>query len=83
MLTMLARHSSFQRLVCVVFLCLLFVCFIKDSGISVDRTVCSVSVSPFVWFPVQLSAREVNPEEDLMQSFHSLFSLGLGLPYAK
>ena len=67
----------------MVFICLLFVCFIKDSGIFLERTVCSVSVSPFVWFPVQLSAREVNPEEDLMQSFHSLFSLGLGLPYAK
>ena len=31
------------------------VCLIKDSGISVERTVCSVSVSPLVWFPVQLS----------------------------
>ena len=31
------------------------VCFIEDSGISMERTVCSVSVSPFVWFPVQLS----------------------------
>ena len=30
------------------------VCLIKDSGISVKRTVCSVSVSPLVWFPVQL-----------------------------
>ena len=55
MLNMLARYSSFQRHVYVVFICLLFVCFIKDSGISVERTVCSVSVSPLVWFPVQLS----------------------------
>ena len=28
-------------------------------------------------------ASEVKPAEDLMWSFHSLFSLGLGLPYAK
>ena len=54
MLTMLARHSSFQRHVYMVFVCLLFICFIKDSGISMERTICSVSVSSFVWFPVQL-----------------------------
>ena len=66
MLNRLAGHSSFQRHVYVVFLCLLFVCFIRDSGISMERTVCSVSVSPLVWFPVQnICASEVNPEEDL------------------
>ena len=75
MLNMLAGHSSFQRHVYVVFICLLFVCFIRDSGISMERTVCSVSASPLVWFPVQnICASEVNPEEDLSGHFIDVFS---------
>ena len=75
MLNVLAGHSSFQGLMCVAFLCLLFVCFIRDSGISMERTVCSVSVSPLVWFPVQnICASEVNPEEGLSGHFIGVFS---------
>ena len=84
MLSMLARHSAFQRHVHVVFICLLFIFFIKDSGISIEKN-CLLSVCQPICLVscAVIQASEVNPEEDLTRSFHSLFSLGLGLSYAK
>ena len=46
--SMLAGHSSFLRHVWHRSVFCLFVCFLRDSGISVERTVGSVSVSLFV-----------------------------------
>ena len=54
-------------------ICLLFVCFFRDSGISMERTVGSVSVSLFAVSCAIICASEVNPAEDLMGSSHSLF----------
>ena len=68
----------------MVFVCLLFIFFIKDSGISIEKN-CLLSVCQPICLVscAIICASEVNPEEDLMRSFHSLFSLELGLPHAK
>ena len=76
MVSMLAGHSSFLRRVWHRSVFCLFVCFLRDSGISVERTVGS-SVSLFAVSCAIICASEANPAEDLMGSSHSLFfSLG-------
>ena len=72
-----------SRGMCVVFICLLF---IYQGFRNLNGKNCLLSVcQPVCLAPCAIiCASEVNPAEDLMGSFHSLFfSLGLGLLYAK